>query len=182
LKGGKSLVLTFTFFMCWSQELTKHRLRDNSVYNEHVGQYVICPRFRWWGTSRLIRTMAGITEATLPRKRAVYNYVREDGVVANCMTGALTESDFRRKCVICGKKFKSKKHAYAHQKSHGDVERTVCYCYVVWWLDAQQYKGTQYQHKRVIATLRMRRLYHYSTFQYVHYSGPDCMYISVHSL
>jgi hypothetical protein len=65
--------------------------------------------------------MAGITEANLPRKRAVYNYVREDGVVANCISSAVTGSDFRRKCEICGKKFKSNKQAYAHLQSHGDV-------------------------------------------------------------
>ncbi len=67
--------------------------------------------------------MAGITEATLPRKRVVYNYVIEDGVVANCISSAFTESDFRRrKCEICGKFFKSNKQAYAHLKSHGDEE------------------------------------------------------------
>jgi hypothetical protein len=69
----------------------------------------------------LIRTTAGISEATLPRKRVVYNYVGEDGVVASCISSALTESDFRRKCEICGKKFKSNKHSYAHLKSHGDA-------------------------------------------------------------
>ena len=64
--------------------------------------------------------MAGITEANLPRKRVVYIYTREDGVVANCISSALTGSDFRRKCEICGKKFKSNKQAYRHLKSHGD--------------------------------------------------------------
>jgi hypothetical protein len=63
--------------------------------------------------------MAGITEATLPRKLVVYSCVREDGVVANCISSALTESDFRKKCEICGKHFKSNKQAYAHLKSHG---------------------------------------------------------------
>jgi hypothetical protein len=65
--------------------------------------------------------MAGITEATLPCKRGVYIYVREDGVVANCILRALTESDFRRKCEICGEKLKSNKQAYAHLKRHGDA-------------------------------------------------------------
>jgi hypothetical protein len=65
--------------------------------------------------------MAGISEASLPRKRAVYSYVREDGVVANCISSALAGSDFRRKCEICGKKFKSNKQAYAHLKTHRDV-------------------------------------------------------------
>ena len=63
--------------------------------------------------------MAGITEATLPRKLLVYSYVREDGVVASCISSALTGSDFRKKCEICGKRFKSNKQAYAHLKSHG---------------------------------------------------------------
>jgi len=65
--------------------------------------------------------MAGITEATLPRKRAVYIYVREDGVVANCISSALTGSDFQRKYEICGKKFTGNIQAYEHLKSHGDV-------------------------------------------------------------
>ena len=65
--------------------------------------------------------MAGITEANLPRKRAVYSYVKEDEVVANCISSALTESDFQRKCGICGKRFKSNKQAYAHLQSHGHV-------------------------------------------------------------
>ncbi len=65
--------------------------------------------------------MAGINEANLPRKRAVYNYVREDGVVANCISSSVTGSDFRRKCEICGKTFKSNKQAYAHLQSHRDV-------------------------------------------------------------
>ncbi len=65
--------------------------------------------------------MAGITKANLPRKRVAYNYVREDGVVANCISSALTGSDFRRKCEICGEKFKSNKQAFAHLQSHGDV-------------------------------------------------------------
>ncbi len=56
-----------------------------------------------WEIACLIRTMAGITEDNLPRKRVVYSYVREDGVVANCISSALTGSDFRRKCEICGK-------------------------------------------------------------------------------
>ncbi len=50
--------------------------------------------------------MAGITEATLPRKRAVYIYVKEDGVVANCISSALTERDFRKKCEICKEKWR----------------------------------------------------------------------------
>ena len=33
----------------------------------------------------------------------------------------------------------------------------------------------------MITNLRTRTLYHFSTFQYFHYSGPDYMYISVHS-
>ena len=65
--------------------------------------------------------MAGITEATLPRKQVVYNYVREDGVATSCISSALTESDFRRKCEICKETFKSNKQAYAHLKSHGDA-------------------------------------------------------------
>jgi hypothetical protein len=65
--------------------------------------------------------MAGIAEAHLPRKLVVYNYVKEDGVVPNCISSALTESDFRRKCEICGKKLKSNKPAFAHLKSHGDA-------------------------------------------------------------
>ncbi len=65
--------------------------------------------------------MAGITEANLPRKRTVYNYIREDKVVANCISSALTGSDFQRKCEIYGKKFKSNKHAYAHLQCYGDV-------------------------------------------------------------
>jgi hypothetical protein len=63
--------------------------------------------------------MVGITEATLPRKRAVYIYAGEDGVVANCISSALTGNDFRKKCEICGKRFKSNKQAYAHLKSQG---------------------------------------------------------------
>ena len=69
----------------------------------------------------MIRTMTGITKATLSRKRVVSKYVREDGVVANCISSALTESDSRRKRKMCGKKFKSNKHAYAHLKSHVDA-------------------------------------------------------------
>ena len=65
--------------------------------------------------------MAGITEANRPRKRVVYSYVREDGIVAKCISSAITESDFRRKCEICGKKFKSNEKAYAHLKCHGDA-------------------------------------------------------------
>ena len=119
LVRGERLKPNYHFFMWWSEGLAKHRLRDNSGYIEHAQQYVLCPRFRWWGNSRLIRTMAGISEASLPRKRAVYSYVREDGVVANCISSALAGSDFRRKCEICGKKFKSNKQAYAHLKIHG---------------------------------------------------------------
>ena len=65
--------------------------------------------------------MAEIAEANLPRKRVVYSYVREDGVVASCISSALKGSDFRRKCEICGKKFKTNKQAYAHLKSHGET-------------------------------------------------------------
>ena len=64
--------------------------------------------------------MAGITEGSLPRKRAVCSYVIEDGFVANCISSALTRSDFRRKCEIYRKFFKSNKQAYAHLQSHGD--------------------------------------------------------------
>ena len=65
--------------------------------------------------------MAGIAKATLPRKRSVNIYVTKDRVVANKISVAVKESDFRRKCEICGKKFKSNKQAYAHQKSHGNA-------------------------------------------------------------
>jgi hypothetical protein len=51
--------------------------------------------------------MAGIIEATLLSKRVVYNYVIEDGVVANCISSALTGSDFRRKYEISGKSVKT---------------------------------------------------------------------------
>ena len=64
--------------------------------------------------------MAGITEGNLPRKRTVYTYVKEDGVVANNISSALTGSDFRRKCEICGEKIKSNKQVHAHLQSHGD--------------------------------------------------------------
>ena len=64
--------------------------------------------------------MAEIPQANLPRKRAVYSYVREDGVVANCISIAVTAANYRRKCEICGKQFKSNKQAYKHLKSHGD--------------------------------------------------------------
>jgi hypothetical protein len=63
----------------------------------------------------LVTSMVVITKATLPRKRAVYICVTEDGDVAICISSAITGSDFRRKCEICGIKFKSNKQAYAQR-------------------------------------------------------------------
>jgi hypothetical protein len=55
------------------------------------------------------------------RKDSIYRYVKEDGVVANCINKAGAGSVFRVVCDICGQGFKGKKQAYKHLETLSDV-------------------------------------------------------------
>ncbi len=55
------------------------------------------------------------------RKGSIYRYVKEDGVLANCLSKAGAGSVFRVVCGICGQGFKGKNQAYKHLERHNDV-------------------------------------------------------------
>ena len=67
--------------------------------------------------------MDATSASTLPRKRVVHRYVREDGADASSLLKAYTESDSQKLCKICGRGFKSNRQANTHLKSHGDAEQ-----------------------------------------------------------
>ncbi len=78
LVRGERLKPNYHFFMCWSEGLAKHRLRDNSGYNEHMHNNTYYARAsgdgeipvwsgQWRGSVKLAYRVSGLFTATLEK-------------------------------------------------------------------------------------------------------------------